>query len=453
MESEVITPSVQSSLTTPMATDVNQLTTPVATDSIPDIRFSFKYLKLMPTRELNNKLDDTIQKNTSSFKRVDWISDSRSFNVSSLKNMKFDGKKITEKLRDNQCLDRMVKDVLKHVSAVVKLDDKLMSYVSAEPIANNELTDTDITPSDTFIDNISSNNLDTPTDQLYNNNTTAVDTSYVSNTSTQMFNSSNTSVGTVPNGMFESFEPIVDEMTTYSITPGRLLSYSNVCELVKNIARVKLTSHKKDESIKYAEERAKMKLREELNKYMKLSKISGELIPSFSVDIDEMNLKQLQTYAQEAKQLYEKEKITHIILQGVEGLDRVQSTVFKDGIKIPGTKKALKINNIGGALKEAIFDKRSPMYVAYENLSDKYNLRVSDEFLSGLTLLNTIIKNVEIVDAPKNDNAHDSSEDDSDDKSESNITTVARVPRVEVSNSSDDSSDDSSASMHESDSD
>ena len=79
-------------------------------------------------------------------------------------------------------------------------------------------------------------------------------------------------------------------------------------------------------------------------------------------------------------------------------MDKVQSTIFKDGIKIPGTKKAIKLNNIGGALKETIFNKKSSMYVVTDNLIDRYNLRVSDELMAGLALVNTIIKTATIVD-------------------------------------------------------
>jgi hypothetical protein len=212
-----------------------------------------------------------------------------------------------------------------------------------------------------------------------------------------------------------------DDVTTYSTESGRLLSYQALCDLTKAIARSRLTVNMhKDESIAYAEERERLKLKEELHKYMKLSDINNELESNFNVDVDNMSLKQLQYYSNEAKNIYEKLKITHIILQGANGIDGIQSTLFKDGVKIPGTKKALKLNNIGGALKSAVFDKKSPLYVAYENLIEKYKLRVSDELLTGLTFLNTIFKNVEIVDVKNTKKSGSESNDESESGSESN---------------------------------
>ena len=104
---------------------------------------------------------------------------------------------------------------------------------------------------------------------------------------------------------------------------------------------------------------------------MKLTKIKTDLSSNFTLDVDEMSLKQLQYYSNEARNMYEKIKTTQIIIDGIDVADKVQSTVFKNGIKIPGTKKAIKLNNIGGALKEAVFDKKAPLYVAYENLIEK----------------------------------------------------------------------------------
>ena len=88
----------------------------------------------------------------------------------------------------------------------------------------------------------------------------------------------------------------------------------------------------------------------------------------------------------------------YLVSQGVDGFDKVYNTVFKNGIKIPSTNKSIKINNIGGALKQVIFDRKSPFYVGFENLLEKYHVSISDEFLAITLLGSTIIKNIEIVD-------------------------------------------------------
>ena len=135
---------------------------------------------------------------------------------------------------------------------------------------------------------------------------------------------------------------------------------------------------------------------------MKLSQIASEIKSSYNADINDLNLKQLEYYSAEAKKMYEKLKVVHLVSQGVDGFDKVYNTVFKNGIKIPSTNKSIKINNIGGALKQVIFDRKSPFYVGFENLLEKYHVSISDEFLAITLLGSTIIKNIEIVDnSPK----------------------------------------------------
>lgn len=401
------------------------------TDTICDIRFNFGYIKPFENNKLELQLEDVIRNNIASFKNVDWIHDSRAYNIANIKKYKIDKQPIKRKLEDIPTLYNYTKNILTEISKITKLDDDLLKYLSEDKNSTNDNTlkknENEITLKNDIDDASNSDNIDSDTDSNEED----------SNDDTKNFINNNET--------FESEMKFIDtdDLTTYSTESGRLLSYQAVCDLTKNIARSHLTVNmKKDESIAYAEERERLKLKEELKKYMKLSDVNNELESNFNVDIDNMNLKQLQYYSSEAKNIYEKLKITHIMLQGANGIDSIQSTVFKDGIKIPGTKKALKLNNIGGALKTAVFDKKSPLYVAYENLIEKYNWHVSDELLTGLTLLNTIFKNVEIVDVKKKDNTSNSEKDNSDDSDDDSNNDSDDDSNNDSNNDSNDDSDD-----------
>ena len=195
------------------------------------------------------------------------------------------------------------------------------------------------------------------------------------------------------------------DITTYNIIPGKMLSYGDVCKLTLAISRTQLSNViQKDESIIFAEEREKSKLKEEMQKYMKLSDIDAEMKANFKIDIDNMSLKQLQYYSAECKKIYEKLKIIHVTKQGIDLFDAGYNFVFPKGIKIPGSKKVVKLNKFGESLKKAVFDRNSPFLIGFENMTEKYNLHISDEFLTVCTILGTIAKNIEISDAePEND--------------------------------------------------
>jgi len=390
------------------------------TDTIPDIRFSFEHLTVAPTKALQEKLETVINENPSEFKEVNWITDSRAYNVSSLKNKKFENNNICKTLDENNELANCVKDVLKGIlSKDIKLDEDLINYVMSETTTtslNNDISDNNISN----IPNNDSDN-DNSDDDSNENNDFSNENSKTNinneNIYSSYFNSSN-----ILNDELETFSSIKQpgDLTTYSIVPGRLISYHTICEMSKAISRQRLTLPKKDESIKFAEEREKVKLRQELEKYMKLNQINSDLQSCFNVDIEQMTLKQLQTYSSEARQMYEKLKIMDVILEGIDGVDKIQQTVFKDGIKIPGTKKAIKVNNVGVAVKSVLFDKNKPMYVAFGNLIDKYNLRVSDELLAAMTLISSIYKNVEIVDVADKKKNNDEDDEDDEDEEENN---------------------------------
>ena len=388
------------------------------TDSIPDIRFSFNHIKpFANNRELFSKLETTIYNNVDNFRDVDWIHDCRSNNIASLKKYKIEGVGIKKELDDNKPLADYTKDILKEINKEVRMDSDLVKYINEETEDKNA-QDGGSQQNENVNDLIGDSSDDEDSNINVNTNADNQDDDSDSNDIYSRY-SKHSSINRPDFDDFSQEMKFVDtdDVTTYTVVPGRLLSYQAVCDLTKAIARSRLTVNiKKDDSIKYAEERERLKLKQELERYMKMSQIKTDLESNFNVDIDEMSLKQLQYYSAEAKSLFERHKTTELIINGIDVVDKVQSTVFKDGIRIPGTKKAIKFNNIGGALKETIFNRKSSMYVVTDNLIEKYNLHVSDELMAGLALVNTIIKNASIVDIKdKKKKAKDSDEDKDED--------------------------------------
>jgi len=392
---------------------------PKKTDLIPDIRFSFNHIKpFANNRELFSKLETIIYNNVNNFRSVDWIKDCRSNNISSLKKRKIEGYPIKKSLNDIKPLAEYTKNILKEINKEVRLDSDLSKFIN-ESVSDSNQTggeNSNSQSNNTKNEDLDENDLIGDSDEDEDDD----DENETGDNQDDVYSYHSSSKHDFDDFSQEMKFVDTDDVTTYTVVPGRLLSYQAVCELTKAIARSRLTVNiKKDDSIKYAEERERLKLKQELERYMKMTQIKADLSSNFNVDIDEMSLKQLQYYSGEAKALYERLKTTQIIIDGIDVVDKVQSTVFKDGIKIPGTKKAIKFNNIGGALKETIFNKQSSMYVATDNLIEKYNLHVSDELLAGLALLNTIFKSASIVDVKdkkkKDDKDDEDDEDDEDD--------------------------------------
>ena len=272
------------------------------TDSIPDIRFSFNHIKpFANNRELFSKLETTIYNNISNFRSVDWIRDCRSFNIASLKGLKIEGVSVKKSLDDIKPLADYTKNILKEIHKEVRMDKDLVEFInqsapesqSTQDEETNNTNATDTSKTENVENLIGGSSDDSDSDD-------ADDDNLYSSQYSKRYGKSD----------FDDFGQEMkfvdtDDVTTYTVVPGRLLSYQAVCELTKAIARSRLTVNiKKDDSIKYAEERERLKLKQELERYMKMTQIKTDLESNFNVDIDEMSLKQLQYYSTEAKALF-----------------------------------------------------------------------------------------------------------------------------------------------------
>lgn len=391
-------------------------------DRIIDIRFLFDNDNPCNDQQLEYELQEYLENHPSDFKAYNWIEDSKCYNVPNLLDKRLFNQSIPQKLIDNTKLSKYVFNFFKQNQFEIQLDDELVSYINSIQNEDDKPNNSNTTSNESIVitDDITSETKfsgglgvisslepgsikltdETDSNQIETTKTAdETDINQIGITETNTISSINP---IKPNSSVKDsnlFDNAVVSGISYSVISDKQLSYQDVCKLTLSIARIKLTSSNyQDESVIYAEEREKTKLREQIQKYMKLSQITAELGTNLNVDIDNMNLKQLQFYNVEAKKIYEKMKVIHLVSQGIDGADKVYSVVFKEGIKIPGTNKSIKLNNIGESLKQAIFDRRSPFYVGFENLIEKYNLSVSDELLAVFTLAGTLIKNVEIID-------------------------------------------------------
>lgn len=365
------------------------------TNKLNDIRFNYKSDSPFPKEEIKNLNKFKKLINESDFKVVDWITDSRCYNIPTLKNRKFQDKPIGQKLLDNYELYQTVLNYFASLGDEFNLVPELSE----------------------FIHNPVQPSLEGGTDEVNEVDDEEVDDEDVNNDEVDEAESSFKLPDYVSSNDSMKFADNTD-ITTYNIIPGKMLSYNDVCKLTLAISRTQL-SHviQKDESIIFAEEREKSKLKEEMQKYMKLSDIDAEMKANFKIDIDNMSLKQLQYYSSECKKIYEKLKIIHITKQGIDLFDAGYNFAFPKGIKIPGSKKVVKLNKFGESLKKAVFDRNSPFLIGFENMTEKYNLHISDEFLTVCTILGTIAKNIEIEDAEPEEPKEESENEDSNESS------------------------------------
>ena len=196
-----------------------------------------------------------------------------------------------------------------------------------------------------------------------------------------------------------------DDMAPYNLMSGKLLSYNDVCKITLNISRTQLSVvMTKDENMVFMEEREKTKLRQELDKYMKNIDIQKNFT---NIDLDQLNLKQLQYYTNQCKDVFESLKVIDAAQKGLEVFDFGYHTFFPNGIRI-SKRKVVKLDGTAAAFNEVLFDRNSTAPISFKNVVDKYNIHVSDEMNTFMNIIGKLVKRIKIEDIPINE---DSSEE------------------------------------------
>lgn len=345
-----------------------------------DSRFNYKTDNPFtgPTKaECLEKLKQYIRSNINNFKDVDWIVDTRCYNIPI--SSAFD-KPIEKKLEDNEELCYYTCNFLNKVSNKISKPfiPKLSNYVSnhltkpevkveeVSPKIEGGFKKEEITETKEDIDEQDSNQNEVD-EQEFLPFIQTTDPVYKSNS----------------------------DLYSYDVRPGKMLSYQEVCDLTLNIARSQLQNIiRKDESVLFAESREKNRLISELNKYLKNSEIASKL----NLQPDNLSIPQLQQSLDQAKDLYETIKVTHVIEKGLDLFNLGYAYAFPNGIKIPKKNKAIKLNGVAGSFKQLLFDRTSPLNIAFKNILEKHHIEISDEFVVGLSSIEAILKKIEIVD-------------------------------------------------------
>jgi hypothetical protein len=217
------------------------------------------------------------------------------------------------------------------------------------------------------------------------------------------------------------------DITTYSVMPGKTMTYEQLCQLCENKARTLFTTTLvKDKNVLFAETREMSRLTSELRKYMGNSEISSKL----NVNIEDLSLNELQQTLDQAKDIYETIKVTDMIKKGIDLVELACTYVFPNGIKIPRKNKVIKLNGVGESFNTLLFDRNSPLKIAFSNVVDKYNIHVSDGFLCTLSILQTLATKIQVEDIPDPKKKIKDKSDDDDEET------------VEESDDNDDSGDD-----------
>lgn len=215
------------------------------------------------------------------------------------------------------------------------------------------------------------------------------------------------------NEQFDPITPIIPEkfsynrtsgLTNYDITTNKLLTYDDVRRLTTNIARSELTPVVQKEEYKMKlEEQKRLELQEEINQYRKIRDI-GALTQD---DISEMTLTQLTELARAYKKAYDEKKLYTVFKKGGNILTTITSTVFPNGIRIGRDEKTgnERYIQMKGAVKEItnqIFDNSSVQGHAFGNLLKKANINISDSVLAVISIFETMISNIQVVEVPVN---------------------------------------------------
>lgn len=347
-------------------------------NNLCDCRFNYKSDNPFngPTKdECLTKLKKYILQNINDFRNVDWITDSRSYNIP--KTSAFETE-IGKKLEDNPNLCYYTCSFLNKLSNKLSkpITPKLLNYVT--------------------------NHLNKPEDSSESEEQVEVKPIIIEGGDKKneepVYFENHIYDGPDALQFIPTSEPVYKsnvDLYTYDARPGKMLTYQEVCELTLNIARTQLQNIiRKDDSVLFAESREKNRLISELNKYLKNSEIAAKL----NLQPDNLSIPQLQQSLDQAKDLYETIKVTHVIEKGLDLFNLGYTYIFPNGIKIPKKNKAIKLNGVTGSFKQLLFDRTSPLNIAFKNILEKHHIEVSDEFVVGLSSLEAILKKIEIVD-------------------------------------------------------
>ena len=365
-----------------------------------DARFNYTYdrpFDSLQKQKLTQDLREYLLKHEKVFRDVDWIKDSRSYNIPI--NAKLFGRPCCKTLADNPTFNYNVCDTLNRINKQLSkpFTKSLTKYIQNSLIKEEEKPEP-VNQQNIDDSAMNSSNVDNSMDDENN--------ILMRKSDEQHFTYKNS-----------------NEITTYDLTPCKTITYDQLCSLCKNVARTELiVTVAKDENVLFAENREKQRLRRELKKYLKNNEISTKI----NTNIDELSVIQLQQALDDAKEIYETIKVTDLITKGINLFELGCNYVFPNGIKIPKKNKVIKLNGVGESINKLLFDRNSPLNIAYNNIIEKYDFHVSDGFLCGISILQVLASKINIEDIDDSrrlgDNNKELIENAKDDEDESSTS-------------------------------
>lgn len=382
-------------------------------DQIVDIRFNIKHdnpfrlpRDLTRTQDLTNNFYNLITQNPNNFKSVNWVEDARIKRINKFDDKRVFGLPVDTKLSNNKKLSFLVADYLHKVDGV--LEKGLIPELKGWVEKNNT--------------SFSGGSFSTqPTNQT--NQTNQINQNDKPNEQSESISPQNEPINLMNNLVsIPEFETdtnaeliykTTDDITTYDLTPGKQITYEDLCKLTCSIARSQLTDIvKKDENILFIEEREKDILRKNLEKYLG----NADIATTFpNIDVNSLTLKQLQYYSIHIEDYYETLKLMNFMKKGLDLADLGYTKIFPDGIPMPGGKYKVRLDGTVESVKKVLFDRESPVKIAFKNIQEKYNLHISDEFLVCLNIGAAICSKVHIDKVePKEDKEPEISESETE---------------------------------------
>lgn len=179
----------------------------------------------------------------------------------------------------------------------------------------------------------------------------------------------------------------------YDISNDKSLSYEDVCKLCLNIARMKLVSSniERDETVEALEREKRKKLTQQIMWY-KGNKLIDPLVEG---DLSDMTLEQLETCLEQCIRFQENFKTLELFKRGFGASGLIYDTIFPDGIPISKNKR-LCFKGVGKEVLNTLFNTTTTTGIAFQNILQKNNIRVSDELLTLIAFGEICLSKVEI---------------------------------------------------------
>lgn len=198
-------------------------------------------------------------------------------------------------------------------------------------------------------------------------------------------------------------------LTNYDITTNKPISYSDLRLLTVNIARSELAPIVNNEGYKLKlEEQKRLELQDAIKQYRQIREI-GALTQD---DISTMNITQLTELVREYKKAYDNKKLYTVFKKSGNIIGTITSTVFPNGIRIgrneeTGDERYIQMKGVIKEITNQIFDNSSVQGYAFGNLLKKSNINISDSVLAVISIAETLISNIQVVEVPSGGRKND----------------------------------------------